>query len=60
MAAINQLNSMSAAASLKNGRKKASAANSSAKLAKAAVALKASATRTRKMPQIILTSKKSK
>lgn len=57
-AAISQLNSLSAAAALKNGRKKAAAANSGAKLARAALALKASAANNRKMPQIILTSKK--
>lgn len=57
-AAISQLNSLSAAAALNNGRKKVAAANSGAKLARAALALKASASNNRKMPQIILTSKK--
>ncbi len=57
-AAISQLNSLSAAAALKNGRKKAASAAAGAKMAKAAMALKASASNGRKMPQIILTSKK--
>mgnify|MGYP001024501678 FL=1 len=60
-AAISQLNALSAAATLKNGRKKAAASASGSKLAKAAVALKASAaSKSRKMPQTVLTSKKSK
>lgn len=57
-AAISQLNSLSAAAVLKNGRKKAAAGTTSAKLAQAALSLKVSAAATHKMPQIILTSKK--
>lgn len=56
-AAINQL---SAASAINNGRKKVATKSAAPAMVKAAVALKSSATPSKKMPQIVLTSKKSK
>lgn len=56
-AAINQL---SAASAINSGRKKVAAKSAAPAMAKAAIAMKSAATASKKMPQIVLTSKKSK